>query len=117
MLLSLHSDIGFPVKIGQFALQLAIVGEASRIRFSTLHGTAWLAGMRAVTEAAMPGQLLDIAKAAINLLGISPELQLTQARQIHQQPAASHNKQLAARGPVSATVIGSASTSRSLPLL
>src|SRR5260370_22686054 len=83
-LLSVHSDIGFPVKIGPFALQLAIVGEASRIQFSTLHGTACLAGMRAVTEEALHGLLLVIAKSALNLLEFSPNLQLTNIRQIHQ---------------------------------
>ena len=104
-----------PLKKGQLALQFPIVDHTPLIQSGALDRTAWFGGVGAIPKSAVPRQKLNIVKAGVKLIGISPEVQLAQAGQVHQQPAFWHQEQLPARGYVAPTLVVSAHRICALP--
>ena len=68
-----------PLKKGQLALQFPIVDHTPLIQSGALDRTAWFGGVGAIPKSAVPRQKLNIVKAGVKLIGISPEVQLAQA--------------------------------------
>src|SRR6185437_9507115 len=107
-------SIILPLKKGQLPLQFSVVSDTRWIQFSANRATRF-GRVGAIPKAAIASQKLNIVKARLKLFRISPEMQLAQTGQIHQQPAAWHQEQFTARGCVASALVVSAHRICALP--
>ena len=93
-----------------FGAQLAIGVPACRRQLARIqrgaHGTARLVAVRAVAEAALRGQCLDVG--VLGEILAAGELQLAHARRVDQAGAAGQRQQRAVRGGVAAAAVARA---------
>src|SRR5215207_2535836 len=98
------------------SLQLAIACVAlafeRAVHERALDRAPGLTFVRAVGEAALGSQRLDVAEGRAEALVRIPELQLTHPRGIEQQAAAGQDDQLASRGRVSAAPVAAEAADR-----
>jgi len=97
--------VEFAIEVVEFALEFPVVVEAAGIDCRFGNGAAGLAGVAAISKAAVFGHLLDVFEAAIEVVRRRPKLDFAESRHVDEEPAFRYEEHRSCGCGVAAAVV------------